>query len=215
MTKKRHAILTNNRNYLVENIQPNDELLASLLSLNCITEEQIHFIQRHRSTRDKNYELLYIMESFDETKFSSFVNCLRRTNQRTVAKIIENGGGLTFKLYLKTLFVSHLYSIGLAVSLSHLLAPDETARPFSYRRCRLTLRPLRAHICGISFIPFFCSLVIQIHFPRSRHITYPYFYQNFKVKFSRSTPRPQFSSLDPRLPSFQTSMMPLCRKVGT
>ena len=96
-TKKRHAIIINNRNYLENNIQPNDELLASLLHLNCITDEQSHFIQRQRSTRDKNYELVYVLESFDETKFSSFVKCLRHNNQRTVAKIIENGGGLTYK----------------------------------------------------------------------------------------------------------------------
>src|SRR6218665_3370998 len=92
--KKRHAIIRNNRNYLENNIQLNDELIASLFSLNCITYEQSHFIQRQSSTQDKNYELLYIMESFDEKKFSHFVNCLRRTSQRTVAKIIENGGGV-------------------------------------------------------------------------------------------------------------------------
>src|SRR6218665_32763 len=94
MTKKRHTIIRNNINYLLNNIQPDDKFIASLLSLDCITEEQSHFIQRQRSTRDKNYELLYIEESFDETKFSNLVNCLRRTNQRTVAKIIENGGGV-------------------------------------------------------------------------------------------------------------------------
>ena len=99
-TKKRYAIIRNNRNYLLENIQPNDELIASLLSLNCITEEQSHFIQRQRSTQDKNAELLYVIETFDETKFSNFVKCLRKTNQKTVARIIENGGGLKNKLYI-------------------------------------------------------------------------------------------------------------------
>ena len=99
-TKKRSAIIRNNRNYLLENIQPNDELIASLLSLNCITEEQSHFIQRQRSTQDKNAELLFVIESFDETKFSNFVKCLRQTNQKTVARIIENGGGLKNKLYI-------------------------------------------------------------------------------------------------------------------
>ena len=104
-TKIRHAILRNNRKYLENNIQSNDELISSLLSQNCITNEQSHFIQSQCSERDKNYELLHVVESFDETKFSTFVTSLRRTNQRTVAKIIENGGGITFKLYLKTLLV--------------------------------------------------------------------------------------------------------------
>ena len=93
-TKKRNAIIRNNKTYLLENIQPNDELIASLLSLNCITEEQSHFIQRQRLNRDKNDELLFIVESFDETKISTFVKCLRENNQKTVASIIENGGGI-------------------------------------------------------------------------------------------------------------------------
>src|SRR5688572_30317910 len=96
-TKKRYAIIRDNRNYLLENIQPNDELIASLLSLNCITEEQSHFIQRQRLERDKNDELLYSVTPFEEEKWSHFVKCLRQTNQKTVARIIEKGGGLKDK----------------------------------------------------------------------------------------------------------------------
>ena len=94
-TKKRYAIIRDNRNYLLENIEPNDELIASLLSLNCITDEQSRFIQRQRSNRETNAELLYIMKSFDQIKFSNVIKCLRQTNQKTVARIIENGGGLS------------------------------------------------------------------------------------------------------------------------
>src|SRR6218665_41817 len=68
-TKKINAIIRSNRNYLVDNIQPNDELIASLLSLNCITEEHSHLIRRQRSIGEKNYELLRIMECIDETTF--------------------------------------------------------------------------------------------------------------------------------------------------
>src|SRR6218665_1669554 len=96
-TKKRHAIIRSNINYLLDNILPNDELLASMLSLNCITQEKIQFIQRQRSTRTKNDELLNVMKSLDETNFSNFVKCFRQTSQKTVAKIIQNGGGLKYK----------------------------------------------------------------------------------------------------------------------
>ena len=99
-TKKRSAIIRNNRNYLLENIQPDDELIDSLFSLNCITEEQSHFIQRQHSNRCKNAELLYFMRFFDETKSSNFVKCLRQNNHKTVARIIENGGGIKNKLYI-------------------------------------------------------------------------------------------------------------------
>ena len=95
-TKKRSAIIRNNRNYFLENIQLNDDLLASLLTLDCITEKQKHLIQRHRLNEDKNAELLYAARTFDETKFSNFVKCLRRTKQNMVARITENGGGLKY-----------------------------------------------------------------------------------------------------------------------
>ena len=98
--KKRCAIIRNNRNYLLENIQPIKQLIDSLLSLNSITEEQSHFIQRKRSARDKNDELLCVVETFDEASYLNFVNCLRETNQKTLAKIIENGGGLNHRLGL-------------------------------------------------------------------------------------------------------------------
>ena len=101
-TKRRCAIVRNNKTYLLENIQLNDELIALLLSNNCITTEQRHFIQLQRSMRDKNEKLLHIMASFDRKDFPNVVRCLRRTNQLTVAKITEIGGGLKQKLYLKT-----------------------------------------------------------------------------------------------------------------
>lgn len=107
-TKKRSAIIRNNRNYLIDNIQPNDELIASLLSLNCLSEEQSHFIQRQRLSREKNAELLYVIKSFDEIHFANFVKCLRRTNQETVTRILENGGGLKYKIYVKHLLFQNL-----------------------------------------------------------------------------------------------------------
>src|SRR6218665_1729206 len=97
--KKRSAIIRNNRNYLVDNIQPSDELIASLLSLNCINEEQGHFIHRHSSTRVKKDELLYVMESVDEANFSNVVKCLWHTDHKAMTKIIENGGGLKYTFY--------------------------------------------------------------------------------------------------------------------
>lgn len=92
-TDKRSAIIRNNRNYLLDNIQADDRLIASLLSINCITEEQGNVIQRQRLSRDKNAELLFVVHSFDQTNYSKFVRCLRRNNQMTMARIIENGGG--------------------------------------------------------------------------------------------------------------------------
>src|SRR6218665_3415719 len=94
--KRRSAIVRNNHNrsYLLSNIQPNEEFIDSLFFLsNSLTYEQSHFIQRQRFNRDKNDELLYIIRSFDETKFLNFVKCLRQTNQKTVARILDNRGG--------------------------------------------------------------------------------------------------------------------------
>lgn len=106
-TKRRHTVIRNNRNYLLESIQPNVELIDSLVSLNCITADQSRFIQRQYSTRDKNHELLYVTRSFDEAKFLDFVRCLRQTNQKTVARFIDDGGSMKYKLILTKGFAAN------------------------------------------------------------------------------------------------------------
>lgn len=92
-TRKRSTILRNNRNYLLDNIQLNNNLTALLLSFNCLAEKQRRFFQRQTSNRNKNNELLCAMRTFDENSFSNFVKCLRQTNQMNAARIMENGGG--------------------------------------------------------------------------------------------------------------------------
>lgn len=79
------------------------------MSHNCITEEQSQFIQRQRAKRYKNEKILFVMESLDERSFSKFLKCLRQTNQKTVAKIVDDGGGLKCKLKLETLLVTNIY----------------------------------------------------------------------------------------------------------
>src|SRR6218665_3029359 len=90
---KRPAFIRNNINYLLKTIQPSKESISSLLSLNCVTEEQCYFIQRQSSERKKDSELLEIVRSFNATMFSNFVKCLRQTNQTEVARIVSKGGG--------------------------------------------------------------------------------------------------------------------------
>ena len=99
-TKRRSAIIRNNRNYFLSNIQPNEEFIDSLFFCNCLTYEQSQFIGRQRLNRDKNDELLYFIRSFSETKFLNFVKGLRQTNHKTVARIMDNGGGLQSKTLL-------------------------------------------------------------------------------------------------------------------
>jgi len=90
------AFIRNNRNYLLKTIQPNNQFISSLLSLNCVTEEQRDFIQRQRSKGKKNSVLLEIMRSFNKTFFSNFVKCLRQTNQTELARMVSKGGGLLY-----------------------------------------------------------------------------------------------------------------------
>src|SRR6218665_1543203 len=96
-SRKSSAITRNNQIYLMENMIPNYNLIAALLSLNCITQLQSHSIQRQRSIQDKNAELLKVVGSFDKKQFTDFIKCLRQTYQKTVARIMENGGGLQLK----------------------------------------------------------------------------------------------------------------------
>src|SRR6218665_2132605 len=59
-TKRNAAIIRSNRKYLLRKIQPKDELIDSLMSLNCLTEEQSTccFIRKQCSKRKRNAGLL-------------------------------------------------------------------------------------------------------------------------------------------------------------
>src|SRR6218665_968294 len=97
------SVIRHNQKYLVENIQPNGQLIDSLMSLDCLTEQQGRLIKRLRLDRDKNVELLHALRPFDEKKRSKFIRCLRQTNQKTVAQVVGTGGGLHFNC------ISNLY----------------------------------------------------------------------------------------------------------
>lgn len=88
-----YRIIRNNLQYLLETIRLSDEFIASLLSLNCITEEQSYIIRRRCSNKKTNAELLHVVRSFNDAKSLNLVRCLRRTRQAIPAKIVENGGG--------------------------------------------------------------------------------------------------------------------------
>lgn len=127
-TKQRRVIIRNNRDYLVDNIQPNDDFFASLLCLSCITQEQRHLIQRRSSTRYKNEKLLYVMESVDERNFSNFIKSFRHTNQKTVETIMENGGGLNYTLFLKAFCLIIFSAIYIRPTVTKYYWPSETGK---------------------------------------------------------------------------------------
>lgn len=87
------SVINMNRNYLLENIEPSDELIASLVSFNCITKEQSDTIQRRRSKQDKNAELLYFLSAFDDTLSSNFTRTIRDNNRQTRARAFKIGDG--------------------------------------------------------------------------------------------------------------------------
>src|SRR6218665_2213838 len=83
----------------------------------------------------------------------------------TVAKIIENGGGIKFKFYLKTLLVPYLYLFGLTTSLSPLLDPDKTF--FVFYRVTYMYVTFIVRYCALCsapvclFIPFICTSKLE------------------------------------------------------
>lgn len=89
--QERRTIFSNNRNELLEGIQPSD------WPLDGTSEEQNQFIQGHTrpTEQEENTNFLHFSRSLYDrpTLSSNFIRCLRRNNQQTVARIIENGGG--------------------------------------------------------------------------------------------------------------------------
>lgn len=104
--EKRATIIRNNQNFLLEFIEPNDKLIEALVSSACITQHQADSIGKLQRIRDKNEELLQQLRPYESDKYAAFKRCLYETDQHSVARVLENGGG-SYVILLK-LFYSNL-----------------------------------------------------------------------------------------------------------
>lgn len=90
---RRDAIYRNNRHYLVQNIEMHS-LMKRLKSDDILTDFEGRIIGRGKDNQFKAFAYFEnVLKRIDDERHSTFLLCLRQTNQQLVTKVIENGGG--------------------------------------------------------------------------------------------------------------------------
>lgn len=89
----RDAIYRNNRQYFEQNIEMHS-LVKLLRSDDCLTDFEGRIIGRQKHNQLKAFSRLEtVLKRIDDVRHSTFLLCLRQTNQKLVTKVVENGGG--------------------------------------------------------------------------------------------------------------------------
>ena len=93
MVSKRNTIIRNNRRYLVESMEPSDDLISKMVQLGCLTVTEADFIAGLNFKSEKNQELLNIARCMNFKKHFAFIESLHCCGQLDAARVIEKGGG--------------------------------------------------------------------------------------------------------------------------
>jgi hypothetical protein len=78
--------------YLVEHIDLKNGLSASLYESGCITSLQKQFIESAELQANNNARLLEILRRGSEKDFNMFIDCLSKTGQEHLAKLLQEDG---------------------------------------------------------------------------------------------------------------------------
>src|SRR6218665_962870 len=74
------------------------DLLNKLRFVDCLTDIQTTLVERRteksRRLGEKNEDLLHLVRSVEDSKYSAFVQRLRESKQTICARVTTNGGGL-------------------------------------------------------------------------------------------------------------------------
>src|SRR5688572_14944090 len=90
-------VIANNHQFLMENIN-SSRLIDLLHENNCITDEERDHLNKQPFSSNRNDALLRWMKtfSFKKGKGQKVLECLRQTNQNSVADLLEKGGGKNY-----------------------------------------------------------------------------------------------------------------------
>ena len=76
------------------------ELLMKLVTANCIRSRHRDRVMNFKPDEEKAYQLLIIIQRRRFRDFSNFMECLRKSLQRNVVKVLEKGGVTEIKIQL-------------------------------------------------------------------------------------------------------------------
>jgi len=78
----------------METMETREGLIDQLRLCDCLTDVQSRLLNR-QTVRNNSSDLLHVMRSCDDTRLSGCIGCFRLSGQKLVAKVIDNGGGLS------------------------------------------------------------------------------------------------------------------------
>jgi hypothetical protein len=85
--------------FLEDTIDAEYGLVEALYSANCITRRQREYIKESRPS-EKNCLLLDILARRSFADFKIFIDCLHKSGQSHVARVLEEGGGKTYSIVI-------------------------------------------------------------------------------------------------------------------
>ncbi|KAF5902068.1 caspase-9 isoform X2, partial [Clarias magur] len=90
MDRRHKEILQRKRRELVSQLEPSD-VYDGLLSRGILTDDMIDEIKSSRPRRDQARQLVKYLETRGSRAFTAFLECLRETEQHTLADLLESG----------------------------------------------------------------------------------------------------------------------------
>jgi len=81
---------------LVRILDSKGDLIAKLYSSDCITELQKQYIESATTPRESNKRLINIVRRGSGVNFDKFIECLNKTGQRHVSRILVEDGVVTY-----------------------------------------------------------------------------------------------------------------------
>jgi hypothetical protein len=101
LTYQQQREISVNMNILTLYIDCREELVAEMYSVDCITERQKQLIQTEPVMSRRNQRLLDIIKLKSIHNFNKFLDCLNRTKQQYVGKLLTGEAGRTTVLYVR------------------------------------------------------------------------------------------------------------------
>jgi len=96
LSEQQQSRIQTNYDVLLRYMNTGCELLSHLYAADCITGRQIEYIEAATTSTESTRRLLDIMRRGSEADFNKFIECLNKTNQKHVSRILlEDGVGVS------------------------------------------------------------------------------------------------------------------------
>jgi hypothetical protein len=85
-------VLQRNHSKLIEHLDTDDELLALMMSTDCLTQRQIDHVRSLKEVSDRSKELLKLLKRRSVGQFRQFIECLEKTQYHLIPLFTDETG---------------------------------------------------------------------------------------------------------------------------